>query len=77
MQPKARVPFQARASSPGRGVLFTETWQMHPDVCRFVAERSYDAPLRSRNACANRHITAPVGAISGSGLRSIAVEHAG
>jgi predicted RecB family nuclease len=62
---------------PGRGVLLTETWRMHPDVCRFVSERSYDARLHSREACANRHITAPVGAITGSGLRSIAVEHTG
>src|SRR4051794_36878535 len=50
---------------------------MHPDVCRFVSERSYDSRLRSRAACANRHITAPAGAITGSGLRSIPVEHAG
>jgi uncharacterized protein len=62
---------------PGRGVLLTETWRMHPDVCRFVSERSYDSRLHSRTGCANRHITAPVGAITGSGLRSIAVEHAG
>jgi uncharacterized protein len=62
---------------PGRGVLLTKTWRMHPDVCRFVSERSYDARLRSRDACANRHVTAPVGATTGSGLRSIAVEHAG
>jgi uncharacterized protein len=62
---------------PGRGVLLTETWRMHPEVCRFVSERSYDERLRSRDACANRHVTAPVGAITGSGLRSIAVEHAG
>jgi hypothetical protein len=62
---------------PGRGVLLTETWRMHPDVCRFVSERSYDARLHSRAACANRHITAPTGTITGSGLRSIAVEHAG
>lgn len=62
---------------PGRGVLLTETWRMHPDVCRFVSERSYDSRLRSRAECANRHITASAGAITGSGLRSIAVEHAG
>jgi hypothetical protein len=60
---------------PDDGVLLTETWRMHPDVCRFVSERSYDSRLRSRDACANRHITSPVGAITGSGLRSIPVEH--
>jgi predicted RecB family nuclease len=62
---------------PGRGVLLTETWRMHPDVCRFVSERSYDARLRSRDHCASRRITASNGAITGSGLRSIPVEHAG
>jgi uncharacterized protein len=62
---------------PGRGVLLTETWRMHPDVCQFVSERSYDSRLRSRAECANRHIAAPVGAITGSGLRSIPVEHTG
>jgi uncharacterized protein len=62
---------------PDRGVLLTESWRMHPGVCRFVSERSYDSRLRSRPACANRHITAPAGAITGSGLRSIPVEHAG
>lgn len=62
---------------PGGGVLLTETWRMHPDVCRFVSERSYDGRLRSRAACTNRQVTATRGVISGSGLRSIAVEHAG
>ena len=33
----------ARATiPPDRGVLLTETWRMHPDVCAFVSERSYD-----------------------------------
>jgi predicted RecB family nuclease len=62
---------------PGRGVLLTETWRMHPDVCAFVSERSYDMRLRSREACSTRRITAPSGALTGSGLRAIAVEHAG
>ena len=30
---------------PERGVLLTETWRMHPDVCAFVSERSYDDRL--------------------------------
>jgi uncharacterized protein len=62
---------------PGRGVLLTETWRMHPDVCAFVSERSYDGRLHSRDACAQRRITAPQGALTGSGLRAIAVEHTG
>jgi predicted RecB family nuclease len=66
-----------RTIQPGRGVLLTETWRMHPDVCAFVSERSYDGRLRSRSACASRRITATAGTITGSGLRSIAVEHEG
>ncbi len=66
-----------RTIPPGRGVLLTETWRMHPDVCAYVSERSYDGRLHSRDACAHRLITAPQGALTGSGLRAIAVEHAG
>jgi uncharacterized protein len=50
---------------------------MHPDVCAFVSERSYDSRLHSRPECANRRVDAPVGAISGVGLRALPVEHEG
>jgi uncharacterized protein len=62
---------------PGRGVLLTESWRMHPDVCAFVSERSYDGKLHSREACARRRINARAGAITGAGLRSLAVAHEG
>lgn len=58
-----------------RGVLLTESWRMHPDVCDFVSEHSYDKHLRSRDACAGRRVDAPVGALSGTGLRLLEVEH--
>ena len=61
----------------GRGVLLTETWRMHPDVCAFVSERSYDGRLHSRPACATRRVDAGGGALTGHGLRSLAVEHEG
>lgn len=67
----------ARTIPAGCGVLLTETWRMHPDVCSFVSERYYDGRLHSRDACAGRHIDAPRGALTGSGLRAIAVEHHG
>jgi predicted RecB family nuclease len=71
--------FLAGASTvvPGQGVLLTETWRMHSDVCAFVSERSYDSRLRSRPACATRRVDAPLGAITGVGLRSLAIEHKG
>ena len=62
---------------PGKGVLLTESWRMHPDVCAFVSERSYDSRLRSRAACGGRTVTARSGEITGTGLRAIAVEHEG
>jgi uncharacterized protein len=60
-----------------QGVLLTETWRMHPDVCAFVSERSYDSRLRSRRGCEVQRIDAPVGDLFGAGLRSIAVDHEG
>ena len=59
----------------GRGVLLDESWRMHPDVCAFVSERSYESQLRSRPCCSARRIDAS-GAITGVGLRSLAIEHA-
>lgn len=60
-----------------QGVLLTETWRMHPYVCGFVSERSYDSRLRSRPGCELQRIDAPLGRLFGAGLRSIAVEHEG
>lgn len=59
----------------GRGVLLTESWRMHRDVCAFVSERSYDSQLRSRPACAQRQIYAPTGELTGTGLRVLPVAH--
>lgn len=63
--------------APEQGVLLTETWRMHPDVCAFVSERSYDSRLRSRLACADRNIDASAGSLTGVGLRVISVPHEG
>jgi predicted RecB family nuclease len=60
-----------------QGVLLTETWRMHPDVCSFVSRRSYDSRLQSRPGCERQRVDAPLGDISGAGLWSIAVEHEG
>ena len=60
-----------------RGFFLPESWRMHPGVCAFVSERSYESRLRSRPACAGRRIDACVGHLDGAGLRSISVEHEG
>lgn len=62
----------------GRGVLLTESWRMHPDVCAFVSERSYEGRLGSRAECSTRRIDAPaMPLLSGAGLRAIPVAHEG
>jgi uncharacterized protein len=67
----------ARTVTPEQGVLLTESWRMHPDVCAFVSERSYDSRLHSRAACAIRRVDATSSGLSGVGLRALAVEHKG
>jgi uncharacterized protein len=58
------------------GVLLTESWRMHPAICSFVSERSYEARLEPLAACARRKVDAP-GLITGAGLRTMAIEHQG
>jgi predicted RecB family nuclease len=60
-----------------RGYLLTESWRMHPAVCEYVSERSYDGLLRSREACARRAVSAAAGALGGAGLRVLPVAHEG
>ena len=67
----------ANTLTPEQGVLLTETWRMHPEVCRFVSERSYDSRLRSRPECERQRIDASSGVLSGVGLRTLEVEHEG
>src|SRR5213592_2615054 len=50
---------------------------MHPNFCSSASKRRYDSRLHSRYACAGRRIDAGRGALNGSGLRAIAVEHSG
>jgi uncharacterized protein len=59
-----------------RGVFLDVSWRMHPAVCRFVSERSYDGVLGSTEGCAGRRVHA-AGRLSGAGLRVVAVEHEG
>ncbi len=60
----------------GRGVLLTETWRMHPEVCRYVSERSYDGLLGSRPGCEQRRIES-ASSISGAGIRRLELSHTG
>jgi uncharacterized protein len=52
-----------------RGVLLRESWRMHPAICAFVSERSYERRLHSRPDCARRAVDGE------AGLRVLEVPH--
>jgi uncharacterized protein len=60
---------------PDRGLFLSRTWRMHPDVCRFISETSYDGRLQSVEDGARQRIDSP--GLSGTGLRWLPVDHAG
>src|ERR1035438_6597413 len=41
-----------RTLQPDRGVFLTETWRMHPDICRFISDEIYESRLHSHPSCA-------------------------
>jgi uncharacterized protein len=56
---------------PDRGVFLDRTRRMHPDVCRFVSEVVYEGRLAWIDAVARQATD------FGTGLRYVAVDHAG
>ena len=48
---------------------------MHPDVCRFISETSYEGRLHSVPECERQRIDSP--GLAGTGLRWLPVEHEG
>ncbi len=58
-----------------RGLFLSESWRMHPDVCRFISETSYDGRLHSRPECERQRVDSP--GLSGTGLRWLPIEHSG
>jgi uncharacterized protein len=65
----------ARTISAEQGLFLDETWRLHPEICAFTSEQFYDGKLHSRAGLEGQAVLS--GPISGSGLRFIAVEHAG
>jgi uncharacterized protein len=62
---------------PGdRGVFLDQTYRMHPAITSFVSQTSYDGRLASVEGLGAQRIQAS-GALSGSGLRWIPVNHSG
>lgn len=58
------------------GIFLDRTHRLHPDICRFVSELSYDGRLRSRPGCEEQRLGGD-GPLAGSGLRWAPVDHAG
>jgi predicted RecB family nuclease len=58
-----------------RGVFLAQTWRMHPDICRFVSDLSYDGRLASAPGRERQRVESS--GLRGSGLRYIGVEHTG
>ena len=61
---------------PSRGIFLDHTWRMHPAVCAFTTEQFYAGRLGPRPELARQQVIGP-GPLAGSGLRFVAVEHAG
>jgi hypothetical protein len=59
--------------APERGVFLSETWRMHPDVCRFVSDAMYDGRLHSVAGLERQQVGSP--GLSGAGTRTIFVDH--
>src|SRR5215207_9435202 len=54
---------------PDRGLFLERTYRLHPDVCGYISEESYESRLEP--AAVARQRTTPLG----TGLRYVAVEH--
>jgi uncharacterized protein len=54
-----------------RGVFLTETWRMHPDVCRFISDEVYEGRLTSHTSCGQQTTS------EGTGIRYLPVDHSG
>lgn len=61
---------------PDQGLFLAETWRLAPSICEYTSELFYEGKLRPRPGSEGQAITG-AGALSGSGLRYLPVEHRG
>ena len=66
---------ELRPVAADRGVLLTESYRMHPDVCRFISELLYEGKLQSAPGRELQRVDSP--GLNGTGLRYLRVDHAG
>jgi uncharacterized protein len=64
-----------RPVAPDRGILLTDSYRMHPDVCRFISELLYEGKLQAAEGREFQDVRSP--GLSGTGLRYLPVEHTG
>ena len=57
-----------------RGLFLSRTWRMHPDVCRFISETSYQGRLHAVAETERQRIDSP--GLAGTGLRWLPIAHA-
>src|SRR5699024_1310772 len=55
-----------------RGLFLAETWRLHPDICAYTSELSYDGRLHPRPGLEVQDIQSGT-RISGAGLRYVPV----
>jgi uncharacterized protein len=60
---------------PDRGIFLPQSYRMHPAICRFISDAVYEGRLDS--VAGNEVNAVDSRGLCGSGLRSIAIEHAG
>jgi predicted RecB family nuclease len=56
-----------------RGLFLAESWRMHPAVCRFVSELSYEGRLVSAPGCEQQSVASA--GLSGAGPKYLPVDH--
>jgi predicted RecB family nuclease len=63
----------AATVAENRGLFLASSWRMHPDICRFVSQHSYEGRLVSAPGCELQTVVSS--GLSGAGLRYVPVEH--
>ncbi|MEQ1756938.1 MAG: TM0106 family RecB-like putative nuclease [Vicinamibacterales bacterium] len=61
--------------APDQGLFLEQTWRMHPDVCGFISELSYESRLHAHPDCARQRVD--TAGLTGTGLRYLPANHSG
>jgi predicted RecB family nuclease len=66
---------ELRPVEPDRGILLTDSYRMHPDVCGFISDLLYEGKFKSAPGRELQTVSSP--GLSGTGLRYLPVQHVG